>query len=412
MRILVISNYLYPLEIGGWGQLTRDVSLLLRQRGHDVHILTSNYRAAESPTDEIGVERILHLESPDREFYRAHYLWTRRQREQDNKTMLAQAVQSFQPDIIYVNGMWNLPHSLVQYAEQLCPERVVYYIASYWPTELDAHTAYWRDTGEYTRFPWLKKMAATVVLPTVVRATPRNQLQFARVLCVSGYMRDYMIQEAGAVPEQVFIVHNGIEAETFTPRSAEFSHPKLRLIYAGRLDWNKGVHTILESLVHLRQERPDLSLEFSVVGSGAFHYERRLKWLVNEHQLQDRVRFVGRVPREEMPRVLKEHEVFLFTSIWPEPLARSIQEAMACGLVVIGTTTGGTPEILHDGENGLTFIAEDSQMLAEKIAQVAADRSLWAKLSKAARQTVTEKFTMMRMVDELEFHFAAQSNHS
>jgi len=83
---------------------------------------------------------------------------------------------------------------------------------------------------------------------------------------------------------------------------------------------------------------------------------------------------------------------------------------MACGLVVIGTTTGGTPEILTDGENGLTFKAGDGAMLAEKIARVLREPSLRPRLARAARRTVEERFTMQRMVEELEGWFRVQSS--
>ena len=65
MRILVISNYFPPVELGGWDQLTRDVSQRLQERGHEVLVLTSNYRQAELTTPEANVLRTLHLESPD-----------------------------------------------------------------------------------------------------------------------------------------------------------------------------------------------------------------------------------------------------------------------------------------------------------------------------------------------------------
>jgi glycosyltransferase involved in cell wall biosynthesis len=98
--------------------------------------------------------------------------------------------------------------------------------------------------------------------------------------------------------------------------------------------------------------------------------------------------------------------VLLFPSIWPEPLARVVQEAMASGLVVIGTTTGGTPELLREGETGLTFPAEDATALAHQIGRLAADPALYNRLALAARHTVETSFTEQRMVDEIERYFA------
>lgn len=401
MRILIISNYFPPFELGGWGQLTRDVAQRLQGRGHHVYTLTSNYRAAEMPDPEPDVARVLHLESPDHVRYHLSYTLTHRWQESQNRRVLRRAVADFTPDLIFINGMWNLPVSLAQQAEQLCPGRVVYYVASHWPAELDAHTAYWNNANGIS-----KRVLGALVRKTLLVSTPRNQLHFPLVLCVSAFMQEHMINEAHIPRERTRVVHNGVELDAFTARSAQWSSAVLRLLYAGRLAADKGVHTIIESLGHLWQSHPDLPVSLSLVGGGDPDYEVRLRQLVDRFNLEKAVRFWGRVPRAEMPAIFHEHEVLLFPSIWPEPLARVVQEGMACGLVVIGTTTGGTPEILYDGENGLTFEAGNAVMLASKIVQVAGDRDLWARLAQAARRTVEECFTLERMVDELEDYFS------
>lgn len=405
MKILIISNYFSPIEIGGWEQLTHDVCLRLRQRGHQVVVLTSHYRAEEIKTPEPGVFRVLHLESPDHVHYHPRYTWYHRQWEAENRRILQQKVVEFAPDIMFVNGMWNLPHSVPQEAERLLPGRVVYYMASYWPTEMDAHTAYWNDHSArgWRKLP--KQLLGTAVRHTLLTSTPRHQLDFALVLCVSGFVQTMMVRDAHIPPSQTRVVHNGIEPDLFTVRPHRLDSAVLRLLYAGRLAPDKGVHTILESLAHLRQQHPDLPVGVSFYGGGAPEYENMLRQQTQELGVTDMVQFCGRVPREQMPAIFADHEVLLFPSIWPEPLARTVQEGMACGLVVIGTTTGGTPEILWDGKNGLTFEAENPQMLAEKIALVAKDRAWAASLAQAARQTVEEKFTMERMVNELEMNF-------
>ena len=151
--------------------------------------------------------------------------------------------------------------------------------------------------------------------------------------------------------------------------------------------------------------RPEVNVQLSIYGRGTPEYQDRLENSVSKYQLDRYVRFKGVVPREEMPVVFAAHHVLIFPSVWAEPLARIIQEAMACGLVVIGTATGGTREILHDGENGLIFEAGDAQMLTEKILQVHDDENLRARLAKSARRTVKEEFSLERMVDEIEESF-------
>jgi glycogen(starch) synthase len=92
----------------------------------------------------------------------------------------------------------------------------------------------------------------------------------------------------------------------------------------------------------------------------------------------------------------------IFPSEWPEPLARMTQEAMSSGAVVIGTTTGGTGEILEDGVTGLVFAPGDAAGLAARIRQLRSDPALFARLASAARQRVEEQFRFDRMVDQVE----------
>lgn len=407
MRILVISNYFPPLEIGGWGQITRDVCAGLGQRGHRVHVLASRHRVHEITEREEGIERTLHQESPDHVHYHPHYsllhpLWQAR-----NRRITTQAIDAFQPDVIYVNGMWNLPHDVARTAERLCPGRVVYYMASTWPTEMDAHTGYWQEESASPGRRLLKRTLGTVVQKTLLSRVPRNRLDFALVLCVSEFIRQHMIEAAGIPEERTRVVHNGVEIDAFSMSNGARKAGPLRLLYAGRLTTDKGVHTVIESLGHLKEHGLQRSFSLSIFGSGSPAYEARLRRQARQLAVEELIHFQTFVPREQMPAVFARHDVLLFPSVWEEPLARVVQEGMACGLVVIGTTTGGTPEILCDGENGLTFEAENAQMLAEKIVQVVDDAALRQRLAQAGRKTVEARFTLERMVDEVEESLAS-----
>jgi glycosyltransferase involved in cell wall biosynthesis len=415
MRILVITNYYPPIELGGWEQLTSNVVAELINRGHQVQVLTSNYLNEQIANSEPDVNRSLYLESYDPQNYHPNYTLVHRFQEKENIQTLSKLEEKFNPDIIYINGMWNLPHSLAMKAEELIPGRVVYYIASYWPTEQDAHTTYWSTPtdGSWRQGP--KNLLASVVTKTLIASTPRNQLDFKLVLCVSAYVQDYVVEEVGVPKERTRVVHNGIELELFRINQARSNDGVLKLLYAGRLSPDKGVHTILESLVILRKGDPHLPVKLSIYGSGASDYQNQLERMVADNELGELVQFEGVVPRDEMPVVFAAHHVLLFPSIWSEPLARIIQEAMACGLVVIGTSTGGTREILQDGKNGLTFAAGDAQMLANKILQIISDQELRRKFSQAARCTVEEEFSLDRMVDQIEesfTHLLGQMEHS
>jgi glycosyltransferase involved in cell wall biosynthesis len=405
MRILIITNYYPPIEIGGWEQLTADVADELSQRGHKIHVVTSNRPINGMADPETDISRILYLESPDHVNYHLQYSLSHRWQENRNAANLSVIVSEFNPDIIFINGMWNLPHSLAQAAERLLPGRVVYYMASYWPTEMDAHSAYWSSISHngIRRLP--KSVLARFFKHYIITGVPRSQLDFRLVLCVSAYVQEYMIAEAKVPREQTRVVHNGINLDYFKLKAGSVENGPMRLLYAGRLSPDKGVHTILESLSLFNQILPSISYDCSIYGRGAPEYHARLQKIISANELEDNVQFKGTVPRKEMPGVFRDHDVLLFPSIWAEPLARIIQEAMACGLVVIGTNTGGTEELLQDGITGFTFEAGNAEMLAEKIALVLGDEELRRKVVKQARQKVEQQFSFSRMVDELEESF-------
>jgi len=104
---------------------------------------------------------------------------------------------------------------------------------------------------------------------------------------------------------------------------------------------------------------------------------------------------------------MRQFDVLVLPSIYDEPLARIVQEAMATGLVVVGTLTGGTKEILVDGVNGLAFPPGDASALAVQIARLADDPGLRLALARNGRRTVEEKFSLTRMVDEIEGYMKA-----
>jgi glycosyltransferase involved in cell wall biosynthesis len=171
----------------------------------------------------------------------------------------------------------------------------------------------------------------------------------------------------------------------------------LRLLYLGRLEPIKGVHTVVQAMLRL-----DASVSLDILGAGDPDYTAALQATVAQTGLEGRVHFLGAAKRSEVPEVLAQHDVLLFPSQWNEPFARSVLEGMAAGLVVVGTATGGTGEILVEGETGLRFTAGDDLQLAAQIERLVADPELRRRLALAGRQTVGQYYTLGRMVDELE----------
>jgi glycosyltransferase involved in cell wall biosynthesis len=80
---------------------------------------------------------------------------------------------------------------------------------------------------------------------------------------------------------------------------------------------------------------------------------------------------------------------------------------MASGMTVVGTTTGGTGEILEEGRTGLTFPAGDAGQLARQLGRLIHSPELGARLGQAGREVVSRHFTLDRMVDEIEAYLTS-----
>lgn len=400
MRILLVSAFYPPYSIGGWEQLARDINQRLQARGHVTHVLTSRHGlASQNGNDEAGVERALELES-DLYHYRLRDFTSYASRLQHNEDVVRRTVAQFGPDVVFVHVMFNLSHAVPRLLEELLPGRVVYYIANDWPYASDAHTAYWRAPATSWWSNAGKRIVAPIAISWLSRKNKAWRLDFEHVLCVSQAVRRELIARASIAPEAVKVVYNGVETDKFVPAPSRNS--SLSLLYAGSIVEHKGVHTALEALAHLLQQNKLRDMTLTIVGAGHPDYEARLKRMTERTGLSEHVHFHGRVPRQQMPEILSKADVLLVPSVWEEPLSRMMQEGMAAGLVVVGTLTGGSGELLVEGETGLAFPPGDAIRLAERLQELQASPDLCTKLAKNARETVVERFDIRRMVDEIE----------
>ncbi len=408
MRILFLSNFYPPARSYGYTQWCFEVAEALKTRGHQAAILTSRYRRDLAPAHEQDIYRLLHLQTRDLECYRPlDFFLHQPHQERENRTALEQVIRKFRPDVLFVWGMWNLSRALPAWAEERGMPPVVYYISDLWPSTPDTHAAYWvLPTRRRLTHP-LKAFLRRLALGMLARQGWPYQLRFQHAICVSHYIRNALLA-AGLPLAEAVVIHGGTDIERFiqVQRKPKGDNDPLELLYAGQLAEHKGVATVIEAMSYLMHDHPVLPARLTLVGSGHPNYEAHLRALVQETELQDWVAFHGVVPREAMPQVLARHDVLIFPSTGPEALPRMVQEGMAAGLVVVGTTTGGTGEILVDNENGLVFEPGDAAGLAAQISKLLADRALCRRLATAGRETVRGSFSLKSMVDQIETYLA------
>ena len=409
MRILFLSNFFPPARPGGYTQWCHEVAERLAERGHTIGVLTSCYELEKAPVREQNIYRLLHLEG-DLDYYQPLQFFTKWKRQhRENLVFLEHAIKDFVPDLIFVWGMWSLSKALPAMAEQLLPGRVVYYLSDYWPSAIDMHTTYWQSPAQH-RLMQMPKQILSKVAMAMLSKVGQSDIKFEQVICVSARVRDLLV-EAGLPIQHARIIHGGTDIERFQGvRKRDYLNGHLRLLYAGQLVRHKGVHTAIEAMARLVNERKINQITLNLLGSGHPEYEAFLRDLIERERLDDFVTFHKPVSKDEIPAILQQFDVLIFPSIYEEPLARITQEAMASGLVVVGTTTGGTKEILRDGETGFTFAPEDADGLADQINQLINDPDLCCRMAQAGRLTVVKNFTLVKMVEEIEDYLSIVSS--
>jgi glycosyltransferase involved in cell wall biosynthesis len=178
----------------------------------------------------------------------------------------------------------------------------------------------------------------------------------------------------------IALVPNGVDLSAFCPGEPIPDRGPLRLLCVARLIERKGQHHLIEAIKHLSDGGLDVTLDLIGTGDALDANRQQAERL----GVSDRVHFVGYVPREDIAAHYAAAHVFVLAS-FNEGMSVATLEAMAAGLPVVVTRTGGMAELVEDGVNGLTFDWADVETLTKHIRRLALDRSLARSMGAASR---------------------------
>jgi glycosyltransferase involved in cell wall biosynthesis len=196
-----------------------------------------------------------------------------------------------------------------------------------------------------------------------------------------------MVEQALRVPrDQLRVIPNGIDAETFQPLSVP-KEPN-NVIYVGNSeDRTKGAAYLLRAFRLLRDTTP-YRLTFVDRPLEELKLAPRL---VQRYGLGERVRFTGRVTTAGLVRHYNQAEMAVCPSLY-EGFGLPAGEAMACGLPVVATTGGALPEVVEDGVTGILVPPGDAPALAKAMRTLMDDADLRRRMGLAGRERVLEMF--------------------
>jgi len=211
---------------------------------------------------------------------------------------------------------------------------------------------------------------------------------------------------AGGNSRLLRTVHNGFDSDIFdrldddqTSLRQELGIPCDRPLVGmfSRLSYWKGQHILLEAASKL----PDVHI--LLVGDALFgeaEYTERLKNIVTQFHLTDRLHWLGF--REDIPQLMKACDAIAHCSTAPEPFGRVIVEAQLAKRPAIATIGGGTSEIIENGVTGLLIPPNNSQLLAEAIAQIFSDRELTNRMIENGYRQAKTKFSIATVCAEFD----------
>jgi len=203
----------------------------------------------------------------------------------------------------------------------------------------------------------------------------------------------------GIDPAKASVVPCGVDIRRFTPagpRALSPTRPTIAVV--GRIVPRKGADLVISALAELG-DRGMPEVDLVIVGGPAADAHllddpeiSRLAEVACALGVGDRVRFLGRIPQEELPAVLRSVDAVVCTP-WYEPFGIVPLEAMACGVPVVAAAVGGLQDTVVDGVTGVHVPPRDPVAVAEALRALLPDAVRRRALGRAGRARVEREYT-------------------
>jgi glycosyltransferase involved in cell wall biosynthesis len=229
------------------------------------------------------------------------------------------------------------------------------------------------------------------------------------ITCDAQHLKEAMIK-LGIPASKIQIINFGVDIFKFSPGSKnENLKEKLGIgnskivISLRNLDPIYSVDTLIRAVPLVLKEIEEV--KFIIIGKGP--QENQLKLLTKELGVEDKVKFLGWVPNDQLPEYLRLADIYVSTSLSDGGIAASTAEAMACGLPVVITDTGENRKWIEDGENGFIIPVKNPHILAEKIIYLLKNESIRKEFGEKSRKIIEERnnyYKEMAKMEEIYFN--------
>lgn len=210
------------------------------------------------------------------------------------------------------------------------------------------------------------------------------------------------LQAAGVRPERLVVIPSGVDCERFRPptpvekRAAReclgIAPDEFAVGAVGALEERKGHCYLLEAIAALGARAGRARVVCLIAGAGSLAGE--LSEIVVRRGISDRVKMLGRV--EDSRPLLEALDLFVFPSL-KEGLGVAMLEAMASGLAVVASASGGVVDVVQEGISGILVPSADARAIATAIKRLCSDEAERSRVGAEARKRVCARFSVAAM---------------
>ncbi len=217
------------------------------------------------------------------------------------------------------------------------------------------------------------------------------------IIANSNYVMESLVKNYSVRDKNIKTVYIGIEtAETGGENSEKnkLQAGSPSILFVGSNFQRGGLPALIKAVSNIRKTSPEVSLYVA----GEDIREHEMKSLAKSLDAEENVHFLGRKDNKEIRAFINQTDILVKPSM-TEGFGLVFLEAMSVGTPVIGGNTGGTPELINDGQNGFLVEPGDWQTLAKKIQLIATDKELKGKIIEEGFRTF-KSFSIDRMIEE------------
>jgi glycogen(starch) synthase len=387
VRVLMLSWEYPPVVYGGLGRHVHSLAESLAAAGHAVTVVTQHVEGAAYDEVVAGV-RVVRVPDDPPHVPRTELLsWVMAFNHTLARAALRLAAED-PPDVVHAHD-WLVAHA----ATAVKKVAGVPLVATMHATEAGRHQG------------WLPGPISKAIHTIEWWLT----FEARRVITCSSHMRWEVTRLFDLPPDKVDVVPNGIDLTSWRVDPAAAAAARARyapeggplLAYTGRLEYEKGVHTLLKAMPRLRRRHPGLRL----VVAGAGTHEGELRGLARTLRLGRSVTFTGFLGSDDLAALAAAADVAVVPSIY-EPFGIVALEASAAGTPLVVADTGGLRELVEHGMTGLRFTPGDVTALAEAVTALLSDEVLARRLVKDARRVIARDYTWARIAERTADSYA------